>query len=393
MTFAAPPNPVPRDSFFAPANRATKEDIESLAHRALSDPILQIVFDAIGGYVMVLDKHRQIVVANDELMELLKADPDSSLIGLRPGEALHCVNSTRGPNGCGTSRQCRHCGAVATILSAQAMGKVADGQCTLSYVRDGTPHLVDFRVRVSPLKLGDTEVYIAVFQDISALKWAELQQRMFLHDLANVAMGLSGWSEVLTTETTTEVATRIVELARQLSENLNSQRLLLQCESGEFHPSLRVLPIETLVTDLKDLFEPLATARNCQFIVNHVHGPSKLRTDGTLLLRVLGNLVKNAFEASPAGKNVTITIQTVDEQTEFVVHNIGTIPERAAQQLFKRRFSTKGQSRGLGIYAVQVFGEQYLGGHVEFESTEESGTFFRFTLPDQPTLTKPAPRE
>jgi nitrogen fixation/metabolism regulation signal transduction histidine kinase len=393
MTFAAPPNPVPLDSYFAPAERATSEDIETLAHRALSDPILQIVFDAIGGYVMVLDKHRQIIVANDELLEMLKADKEGSLVGLRPGEALNCVNATRGPNGCGTSRQCRHCGAVATILSAQSMGKVADGQCTISYVRDGTPHLVDFRVRVSPLKLGDAEVYVAVFQDISAVKWAELQQRMFLHDLANVAMGLSGWSEVLATETPTEVATRIVELARQLSENLNSQRLLLQCESGEFHPSLRDLPIETLITDLKDLFDPLATARNCQFIVNHANSPCTLRTDRTLLLRVLGNLVKNAFEASPIGKNVTVTIRSLDEQTEFIVHNIGTIPERAAKQLFKRRFSTKGQSRGLGIYAVQVFGEQYLGGHVEFESAEETGTFFRFNLPNQPTLTKPAPRE
>jgi sensor histidine kinase regulating citrate/malate metabolism len=88
-----------------------------------------------------------------------------------------------------------------------------------------------------------------------------------------------------------------------------------------------------------------------------------------------------------------VTFRPTETETEFVVHNVGTIPQNAADQLFKRRFSTKGRSRGLGIYAVQVFGEQYLGGHVEFESSLERGTLFRFTLPNQPPLTNPWQRE
>lgn len=374
-------------TYHAPAERATTNEIETLAARALSDPLLHIVFDAIGGYAMVLDEHRQLIVANDELLSLLGIDAASSIIGLRPGEVLKCVNACRGPNGCGTSVQCRHCGAVAAILSAQTTGKPIDGKCTISrWVKD-LPQLVDFRVRVSPLKLGDSNVYIAIFQNISELKWAELQQRMFLHDMANVLMGLNGWSELLARETTTEAAASIVDLVRQLSDSLNSQRLLMQCEMGEFRLQPQQIHLDSLKENLQDLFTPIASEKSCRIVVRLEPGTSNLVTDLSLLLRVLGNLIKNAFEATQSSTTVTVTVEPSDEQTVFTVHNVGAMPTDTAERLFKRRFSTKGRSRGLGIYAVQVFGEQYLGGHVEFESSEEYGTLFRFTLPNAPSST------
>ena len=107
------------DTYFASSARATSERIRELSELALADPILGIVFEAVGGYALVIDQHRQIIAANDELLQMLGAKRDASLLGLRPGEAFHCINAARGPGGCGTSLQCRHCGAVAAILAAQ----------------------------------------------------------------------------------------------------------------------------------------------------------------------------------------------------------------------------------------------------------------------------------
>jgi sensor histidine kinase regulating citrate/malate metabolism len=64
------------------------------------------------------------------------------------------------------------------------------------------------------------------------------------------------------------------------------------------------------------------------------------------------------------------------------VRNTGTIPADVARRIFQRHFSTKdGQGRGLGTYAMKLFGEEFLDGSVDFSSTAEDGTVFTLTLP------------
>ena len=41
----------------------------------------------------ILNQHREIVFANDTLLELLDLRTVSEILGQRPGEFLHCVNS------------------------------------------------------------------------------------------------------------------------------------------------------------------------------------------------------------------------------------------------------------------------------------------------------------
>ena len=106
-----------------------------------------------------------------------------------------------------------------------------------------------------------------------------------------------------------------------------------------------------------------------------------IRTDGVLLGRVLGNLVKNAVEASRPGMTVTVSASVTGEGVVFEVHNPSVMPRDTQLQVFQRSFSTKGSGRGLGTYSVRLFTERYLGGSVTFRSTEGEGTTFRVTLP------------
>jgi signal transduction histidine kinase len=100
-----------------------------------------------------------------------------------------------------------------------------------------------------------------------------------------------------------------------------------------------------------------------------------------LVARILGNLVKNALEASPAGAEVTVRGEARGGHPEFTVHNPGAMPAEVQHQLFQRSFSTKGRDRGLGTYSVKLLAERYLGGRVSFESTPDRGTTFRVELP------------
>jgi signal transduction histidine kinase len=107
-------------------------------------------------------------------------------------------------------------------------------------------------------------------------------------------------------------------------------------------------------------------------------------SDYNLVRRVLGNMVKNALEASRPGETVTLDSVRLEDGVAFRVHNPGEMPEEARLRVFRRNFSTKGQGRGLGTYGMKLLGERYLGGRVSFTSDAAAGTTFDLSLPLAP---------
>jgi hypothetical protein len=106
-----------------------------------------------------------------------------------------------------------------------------------------------------------------------------------------------------------------------------------------------------------------------------------LDSDKRLLSRVLGNLIKNALEASMPGQTVTVSVNGGGTPA-FCVHNESAIPEEVQTQIFHRSFSTKeGVGRGVGTYSAKLLTESYLAGTVEFRSTATEGTTFTVRLP------------
>ncbi|NMC40146.1 MAG: ATP-binding protein, partial [Bacteroidales bacterium] len=81
------------------------------------------------------------------------------------------------------------------------------------------------------------------------------------------------------------------------------------------------------------------------------------------------------------GETVTISFRTAEDTIIFMVHNPGYIPRDIQLQIFKRSFSTKDPSRGLGTYSVKLLTEHYLKGKVSFCSDPVNGTIFSITLP------------
>jgi signal transduction histidine kinase len=106
-----------------------------------------------------------------------------------------------------------------------------------------------------------------------------------------------------------------------------------------------------------------------------------------LLGRVIGNLLKNALEASAPGDQVTATCAADDHSVSFTIHNQTVMSPDVQLQLFQRSFSTKGPGRGLGTYSAKLLTERYLGGTVSFRSDAEHGTTFvvRYPLKRDPT--------
>jgi CheY-like chemotaxis protein len=215
-------------------------------------------------------------------------------------------------------------------------------------------------------------------------------ERLFFHDVLNVAGGIQGLVEwmIETGGKSTDIAAesfshRVERLVRQLVEQIRSFRDLTAAENGELCPTFTDRRISELFSDLAAAYEthPVANERVLTF---EPPKPAELavHSDAVLLQRVLGNLIKNALEATAPGGTVTVRCLSSGEQVRFEVHNAEVIPPEIQFQIFKRSFSTKpGKGRGLGTFSVKLLVTRYLGGRVEFESHPGRGTAFIVTLP------------
>jgi len=71
----------------------------------------------------------------------------------------------------------------------------------------------------------------------------------------------------------------------------------------------------------------------------------------------------------------------------FNVWNAQSMSRDIAMHVFQRNFSTKSEAdRGLGTYAMKLFGETYLRGTVRFSTSRREGTTFHLELPKKPRL-------
>jgi hypothetical protein len=368
-------------TYFAPAERAEPRLLRERARQAVEDPVIRVVLEAMRGHVLIVDGRRQILAANGELLDMLGASSGFQLIGSRPGEVLECWHAAQGPGGCGTARGCRYCGAVIALLTAQSLRTSTAGECTIATRQSSGVRCVDFRIKVTPLWLGGEQVYAVVLHDVTAEHRRRALERLFIHDVRNVMTGLVGWSELFADSNPSEAAEQVVKLTRQLQRELESHYVIQAAESGE----LEVAPSQVDVGGLLDRVVSMYRAHRCAarrtLVAEPTGAPAVIATDETLLVRVLGNMVKNALEAVSPGGEVTVGFHQTDEASVFWVHNPGVMPPDVADRVFRERFSTKGAARGLGTHAIRLLGEQYLGGRVDFTSSAERGTRFSLALP------------
>ena len=369
------------ETHFAPAKRTDRETLARLAAQALTDPVVKTVLEAVGGFLVVLDEHRQILAANREFISGLGLRSGDRLTGQRHGEALGCIHAHTGPGGCGTSLHCRHCGAVQAILAAQTTSEAATGECTLAH-RDGERVVcAQYRVRITPLPLNGHTVLACVLHDITAARRRELLERIFMHDVRNVLAGLQAWSDQLREETPSETAQNVVRLVEQLVHEVESQSVLLRAEIGDLRAHMRPVSANRVVESVEAMFRNHPCSASMELLAERVPGDRIMTTDESLLVRVLGNMVKNALEASPPRSQVRLWCEATVGGSVFHVHNPGIIPPSVAAHIFQPHFSNKGHNRGFGTYAMRLIGENCLDGRVSFVTDAVEGTEFSIELP------------
>jgi signal transduction histidine kinase len=366
---------------FASPHRAAPQELEVQSRAFREGVLFRQLLDRLPDMVMILNPDRQVVYANAAVLERCAAPGLAAIAGLRPGELFHCKHSSETPGGCGTTRFCSYCGAVNAILQAQG-GQMSVQECRMTVATERGEESLDLRVWASPMRMDGRDFTFFVVADIADEKRRLWLEKIFLHDLMNSATALRGFSWLLASgEVNSDFIQRVGALADRIVEEIESHRQLVAAENGELQLQLSDVNPRQAVADAFAAYNHPDLLNGRRLRMEAAEDSRPMRTDRTLLARVLGNMTKNAIEGSVPGEAVTLGCRWESGHAVFWVHNPTYIPENVRLQIFNRSFSTKGAGRGLGTYSMKFLTERYLGGHIEFTSTETSGTVFHATYP------------
>ena len=147
------------------------------------------------------------------------------------------------------------------------------------------------------------------------------------------------------------------------------------------HHGVRADP--PVAIEVMPLVERVAAGRRAQHPIVCLGAREAVATaDPGRLELVLGHLVQNAIEASPAAAPVTLAVSTDGERVAIDVLDTGCgmSPAFVRDRLFKPFVSSRPDGFGIGAFEARQLAVA-MGGDVTVSSREGEGTRFRVTLP------------
>lgn len=369
------------DTRFASPERSTQETILKLFEMINLNPLVKELVDKTTDIMFILDMNRQVIFTNKAFIDLLGFRDVSEVLGKRPGEALSCVHSGD-VSGCGTTEFCINCGAVNAILKAQHTDTEAKEECLLS-IRGGMSF--ELAVVARPFEFMGCRFVFFTAKDISEAKRRRALEKIFFHDILNLASGIYSIIDLYKEEPCADMPDDMISMLHRSSSEMIKEicdyRTVMMAERNELTAMPKKLRSGTLVDDVVSLYGKIAERRGIALEAADGSEDIEFRSDGSLLSRILVNMVKNALEASTKGECITVKSGMDGDRIFFSVHNPAVMRENVKTQVFKRTFTTKSTGNGLGTYSMKLLSENYLKGGVDFVSEKGKGTVFTVTLP------------
>ena len=169
------------------------------------------------------------------------------------------------------------------------------------------------------------------------------------------------------------IAEEIDRLKRVVNDYLRFARLPQPAPSEE--------SLAELLRGLLDFLEPEARERRVRLEAELGRDPAVVPLDADLLRQALLNLVRNSFEAMPAGGILRVRLRRREDVWELELEDTGRgIPPEALPRIFDPFFTTKKDGTGLGLAHTRRVIEEH-GGTIECRSRCGQGTTFTVRLP------------
>ena len=188
---------------------------------------------------------------------------------------------------------------------------------------------------------------------------------------------------------------------KQLEHGLGALKALLdslldvsQLDAGIVKPEITDFPISAVLDEIAASYAPIAAAKGLGWQVESC--TDGVRSDMTLLGRVLRNLVENAIRYTKSG-HIRIACRRIEDRLRIEVEDTGIgIPPEQLDRIFDEFHQVGNQARdrtqglGLGLAIVRRIAD-LLGHRIETRSRPGEGSIFSIELPLAMTESAPLP--
>ncbi len=155
-------------------------------------------------------------------------------------------------------------------------------------------------------------------------------------------------------------------------------------DSGKFTLECEAQDVQTLVTEVVDMLQPLALEKNIKLQGRGLPDNCRASCERDRVLQVLSNLVGNSLKFSPPGSVVEVSVDACEKNVKFSVSDMGPgIAPDVVGKIFDRFWQAEQTQRlgtGLGLSIARGIVEAH-GGKIWVESELGKGATFYFTLP------------
>lgn len=225
------------------------------------------------------------------------------------------------------------------------------------------------------------------------IKAAELREdvdRITRHDLKNPLQNILGVPELLLMTLDLEdyqrdMLKRVEQSGYDMLNMINMSLDLFKMEQGTY--TVLAVDVDLLKVIRKILAdqEPIWSAKEVAVSVTLDGEPP--REDGVMFVQgeellcysMFSNLIRNALDASPEGKPLTVALDS--GAGSVAIHNAGAVPEEIRDRFFDKYVTAgKDHGTGLGTYSARLIAEVH-GGSVGFTTSESEGTEVTVALP------------
>ncbi len=374
------------ETYFDSPERSNTEEIVNDYLLFKVNPLISEVLEGFPEFVVILNKNRQIVAFNNKALVAFSAATPEQILGKRVGEAINCIHSKLMPGGCGTSSFCKECGAAKAVKETNETKIKSEEECKITGIKNDKEISYEFLVYTQPIPFKENNYTLFSVKDISSVKRKEALEKIFFHDILNTSGAINGIAQLIEKEDDADEREQLIKSlvysSEQLLNEILTQQEIRYAEEGNLQINIKDHSVNDILKSAVELYQNHELAENKNFAVNYLRNDTIFPTDKTLLIRSIGNLIKNALEASSPKDEVRLYSYATDDRIYFNITNPLVIPENVQLQLFQRSFSTKQKKgRGIGLYSVKLIIEQNLKGKVSFVSDKQVGTIFTIEMP------------
>jgi len=258
---------------------------------------------------------------------------------------------------------------------------------------------VPVQVTVSPIVNNNRPVgAIEVFRDITQeyeidqmksefISLASHQLRTPLSAIKTYAhMLLDGYLGELTPPQRRSLRT-IVGASNRMNELISTLLNVARIESGSVAVTSKPVHMKKLIEEILKELEHTAKNKEVNLELVSTRRNPTVVTDNLIAKEIITNLLTNAIKYTSEQTTVKVTITSRARRLIIGVHDQGFgIPEQVHDKIFTKFFRAPNVVKrettgtGLGLYLVKGLAEQ-LGGKIWFESKENVGSSFYFSLP------------